>query len=123
MRSHVALAALVAASSLGLSLLAGTARWPALAGAAAASTTALASLLAMARVSREQARPVQRALMVIAVFFLVRIVLVGAGTALVARSGASILAFAVAFFVPDFAFTGIEASFVHSVRRREGSAA
>ena len=45
----------------------------------------------------------------------VRLVLVGVGTVLVGKSGAT--AYVVAFFVPYFAFTAFEGAFLHSLRR------
>jgi len=68
---------------------------------------------------RPPRRPaLQATLAVFAVVFLLRLFLVGAGVAVVARAGASAIAFVVAFFVPYFAFVAIEGSYVHALGRR-----
>ncbi len=118
MKRHVAAAAAVTSLALGLSLLAGEARLPALLGAAFATGTGLASLAAIGLLDRRAARPLQATLAVFAAAFLLRLVLVGAGVAVVARTGASAIAFVIAFFVPYFAFVAIEGSFVHALGRR-----
>jgi hypothetical protein len=117
-KRHHAAAAAVTALALGLALLAGEARLPALLGAAIATGTGLASLVALGHFDRRAARPLQATLAVFAVVFLLRLVLVGAGVAVVARAGASAIAFVVAFFVPYFAFVAIEGSYVHALGRR-----
>jgi hypothetical protein len=122
-KNHLLSAAAVAALALGGALLAGPARRAALAGAAIASLTGLASLWAFGRFGRTARRPVQQALLVFTVMFLVRIVLIGVGLGLLVRAGDSALAFVVAFFVPYFAFTAIEGSFVHSLGRGMGKPA
>ena len=118
MKGHVLAAAAVTALALGVALLAGEARLPALLGAAIATGTGLASLAAIGLVDRTAGRPMQATLAVFAAAFGVRLVLVGAGVAVVARAGASAVAFVVAFFVPYFAFVAIEGSFVHALGRR-----
>lgn len=123
MKGHLLAAALVAALALGVPLVAGPLARPALIGAAIATATALASLYAFGRTGRGAARPVEGALAVFAAMFLVRIVLVGLGLAAVARSGESVVAFVVAFFVPYFAFTAIEGSFLAALGRRTGNPA
>ena len=55
--------------------------------------------------------------------FFARLVLVGAGVAAVARAGESVIAFVIAFFVPYFAFTAIEGSYVSALGRRMGKPA
>jgi len=120
---HAILAALVAAAALGLSALAGQGRRAALIGAGISSVTALATLAAFARVGRSPVRPMQKALAIFVVMFLVRIVLVALGVVAVARGGDSILAFATAFFVPYFVFTAIEGSYVHALGRGIGKTA
>jgi hypothetical protein len=117
-KGHVLAAAAVTALALGVALLAGEARLPALLGAAIATGTGLASLAAIGLVDRTAGRPMQATLAVFAAAFGVRLVLVGAGVAVVARAGASAVAFVVAFFVPYFAFVAIEGSFVHALGRR-----
>jgi hypothetical protein len=119
---HVAISSAVSAVAIALALVSGPHRRPALIGAASASFTAVASMLAMGRFARSAAKPVQSALAVMAVAFLVRIVLVALGTALVVRSGESVIAFVVSFFVPYFAFAALEGAYVHSLRRGTGTA-
>lgn len=116
MRHFAKLTALVAALAIGGSLL-GADRRAALMGSGIASLTAVASIWAIARASRGARKPVQAALLVFTVFFLVRILLVALGTALVARSGLNVLAFVAAFFAPYFVFSAIEGAFVHSLAR------
>jgi hypothetical protein len=121
---YQALATLLAAVVIALALASGsTFRRGATVGAGIASLTAIASLFAMARSARRADDQMKGALVVMVVAFLVRIVLVALGAALVARGGESIVAFLVAFFVPYFAFSTIEAAFLHSLRRTPGSTA
>jgi len=116
-KRHHAAAAAVTTLALGLALLAGEARLPALLGAAIATGTGLASLVAFGHFDRRAARPLQATLAVFAVVFLLRLVLVGAGVAVVARAGASAIAFVVAFFVPYFVLSALEGAYLHSLRR------
>ncbi len=116
MKFQLATAA-AAALFVGLALLSGEYRRPALAGALISGVTAVASILAMGRAARAGARPMQQALLVLVATFLVRLVLVGVGTVLVARGGGQAVAFVIAFFVPYFAFVALEGAFVHSLRR------
>ena len=121
---YQALATLLAIVVIALALASGSAyRRGATIGAGIASLTAIASLFAMARSARRADHQMKGALVVMVVAFLVRIVLVALGAALVARGGESIVAFIVAFFVPYFAFSTIEAAFLHSLRRTPGSTA
>jgi hypothetical protein len=107
------LAALIIAAAL----LSGAAyRRGALVGASISSLTAIASLFAMARAARRPGDQMKGALLVMVVAFLVRIVLVAIGAALVARAGEHVVAFIVAFFVPYFAFSAVEAAYLHSLR-------
>ncbi|BDG09699.1 hypothetical protein [Anaeromyxobacter paludicola] len=110
------LTTLVAALAIGGSLVVAH-RGAALTGAGIASLTAVASLWGISRASRGAKKPVQAALAVFTLVFLVRILLVALGTALVARSGLDAIAFVAAFFVPYFAFSAIEGAFVHSLAR------
>jgi hypothetical protein len=114
--------ALVALASIVLSLLAGAHRRGALVGAGAVSFTAVVSLLFMQRGARAR-KPLQAALLVMVVMFLVRIVLVALGTALVWRAGESIFAFIIAFFVPYFIFAAIEGYYLHGLPRGTGPTA
>ncbi len=121
---YQAFATLLAAVVIALALASGaTYRRGATIGAGIASLTAIASLFAMARSARRADNQMKGALVVMVVAFLLRIVLVALGAALVARGGESIVAFLVAFFVPYFAFSTIEAAFLHSLRRTPGSTA
>ena len=97
-------------------------RRAALIGACSASLTALGSLLAMGRFASGR-KPVQSALAVMVVAFLVRIVVVALGTVAVVRAGESVVAFVVAFFVPYFFFAAVEAWYVASLGRGPGSPA
>lgn len=119
----MAAAAALAAIVIGLALASGAAyRRGATIGAAISSFTALLSLFAMARSARRGERQMKGALVVMVVAFLVRILLVAAGAAVVARAGENVFAFIVAFFVPYFAFSAIEAAYLHSLRSTPGSA-
>jgi hypothetical protein len=109
-------AAVIAATGLGLASLSGEYRYGALMGTAIAGLTGLASILVLG-VTAQGARPVQRALAVVVVGFLVRLVLVALGTVAVVRAGASVIAFVIAFFVPFFVFAALEAAYVHTLRR------
>lgn len=120
MTRHLALCIAIALVSVGAALASGPGRRAALIGATSVSVTALASMIAMGRFARVGAKPVQAALAVMAVAFLVRIVLVGLGTAFVARSGESVIAYVLSFFVPYFAFAALEGAYVHSLRRDTG---
>jgi len=122
-KSHLLVAAFVAALALGVALLAGDARRPALIGAAIASGTGFASLLAFGHFGKSATQPVQKALLVFTAMFFARLVLVGAGVAAVARAQESVLAFVIAFFVPYFAFTAIEGSYVSFLGRGMGKPA
>jgi hypothetical protein len=122
MKHQLATAALALGFVLA-ALASGSYRRGALVGAAISGLTALASIVAMGRFARSGAKPVQRALAVMTVTFLARIVLVAVGTILVVRAGESALAFVVAFFVPYFVFAAVEGAFVHSLNRGTGPTA
>jgi hypothetical protein len=122
MKHQLATAALALGFVLA-ALASGSYRRGALVGAAISGLTALASIVAMGRFARSGAKPVQRALAVMTVTFLARIVLVAVGTILVVRAGESALAFVVAFFVPYFVFAAVEGLFVHSLNRGTGPTA
>jgi hypothetical protein len=119
---HQLVTAALAVAFLAASLAAGAHRRGALLGAGISGATALGSILAMARVARSGAKPVQRAIAVMAVAFLVRILLVALGTWVVVRAGESIVGFVVAFFLPYFVFAAVEGAFVHSLHRGSGTA-
>lgn len=122
MTRHLALAAIVAATALAIAAVV-PASAPALLGAGIAAATAFASLAAFGLFGRSGRRPLQKALAIFAVMFLVRVVALALGVVAVARAGWSPLAFAVAFFVPYFAFAAVEGGFVHSLGRRSGKSA
>jgi hypothetical protein len=117
---HQILTAVIALLFVVAALAAGEHRRGALMGAATSGLTAVGSILAMGRVARTGLKPVQGALAVMTVAFLVRIVLVALGTVLVIRAGESIVAFVAAFFVPYFVFAAVEGAFVHSLNRGTG---
>ncbi len=121
MTRHLIATLLVAALAVGLGAAAGAGAG--LIGAAIASLTALASLAGFRLLGRSGSRPLQRALAVFVGMFLVRLVLVALGLIHVTRSGESAVAFAVAFFVPYFAFAAIEGSYVHALGRSVGRTA
>lgn len=121
MTRHLIATVLVAALALGLGSAAG--HGAGLAGAAIASLTALASLAGFRLLSPSASKPLQRALLVFVVVFLLRLVLVALGLIHVSRAGESVVAFVVAFFVPYFAFAAIEGSYVHALGRSPGRTA
>jgi hypothetical protein len=96
---------------------------PALIGAGLATGTGCVSLLGIRLVGRSAARPLQRALAVFVVMFMVRLVLVSLGLIAVHRLGDSVIAYVVAFFVPYFVFAAIEGGYVHALGRRIGRTA
>lgn len=98
-------------------LAAGEHRAAALTGALIAASTGVGSTLLMGRVSGGRGKPMQQALLVFVAVFLLRLVLVGGAVAVVARAGWSVIAFVVAFFVPYFVLSALEAAYLHSLRR------
>ncbi len=122
MTRHLVITALVAAAALAAALLAGPHRRGALVGAGTASLTAFASLFFMSRSARAR-KPMPAAMAVMAVMFLVRILLVALGTALVVRAGESVVAFVVSFFVPYFTVAAIEGWYLHGLSRDTGPTA
>ena len=119
---HQLLTAALAIGFVLLALAAGAHRRGALVGATISGATALASIVALGKLSHGS-KPVQRALAVMTVTFLVRILLVALGVVLVTRAGESIVGFVVAFFVPYFVFAAVEGLFVHSLNRGTGPTA
>lgn len=107
---------------LALALASGEHRRGALVGATISGLTAVGVMLAMAYAARGK-KPTQGAVAVMAAAFLLRLVLVGIGTVVVARAGASVIGFVVAFFVPYFFFSALEGAYVHSLRRGTGPTA
>jgi hypothetical protein len=119
---HLALTAFIAAGTVAAALASGPHRKGALVGAISSSVTAVASLLFMQRGSRAR-KPLQAAMAVMAVMFLVRIVVVGVGTAAVVRGGESVVGFIVAFFVPFFIYAAIEIAWLLGLSRGPGPTA
>lgn len=120
---HQVAAITAALAFVALALVAGVHRKGALIGAAISGLTGVGSILAMSRFARGGGKVVQRALAIMALAFLLRIVLVGIGTWLVIQAGESVVAFVIAFFVPYFVFSAIEGAFVHSLNRGTGPTA
>jgi hypothetical protein len=120
---HQLLALAVVLAALAASLLAGPHRRGALAGAAISGAAGLASIRAMGWSAARGGRATQRALLVVTAGFLLRIVLVALGTALVVRTGESVPGFVVAFFVVYFILAGIEGAYVQRLGRRAGTSA
>ncbi len=119
---HQLVTAALAIGFVLLALASGPYRRGALVGATISGATALGSIIALARFGRGP-KPVQKALAVLTVTFLVRIVLVALGVVLVRRAGESIPAFVVAFFLPYFVFAAVEGLYVHSLNRGTGPTA
>ncbi len=116
-----ALAAVAAA--LAASLLAGPHRLGALIGAGISGVAGLVSLWAMGRTPSRGAKVTQQALLVMAIGFLSRILLVALGTVLVVRTGESVPGFVIGFFVVYFVLAGIEGAYVQHLGRRAGTSA
>lgn len=113
----------VVAAALGLALLAGPHRRGALLGAAMSGAAGLLSLRFMGRGASQGPRMAHQALLVVAVGFLVRLVLVALGTVLVVRTGESVIGFVAGFFVVYFVLVGIEGAYVARLGRRTGNTA
>jgi hypothetical protein len=111
----------VALAFLGAAALSGRHAPGALVGAGIAGVTGLGTMLAIGRTAGAR-KPMQAALAIMTLGFLVRLLLVALGTVLVARSGESVFAFVIAFFVPFFVFAGLEAAHLHSLRHGTGAA-
>ena len=120
---HQLLTAGLAALFIALALAAGAHRRAALVGASISCFIAVASMLFLGRTVRTAEKPLKPALIVMAVAFLLRILLVAIGTVVVARAGEDVFAFVIAFFVPYFVFSAIEGAFLHSLRSHTGRAA
>ena len=120
---HQLWALAVVAAALAVSLLAGPFRTGALIGAAISGAAGLLSIRAMGRAPSGGARATQQALLVMAVGFLVRLLLVALGTVLVVRTGESVPGFVIGFFVVYFILAGIEGAYVQALGRRAGNSA
>ncbi|HSN91695.1 MAG TPA: hypothetical protein VLS93_10740 [Anaeromyxobacteraceae bacterium] len=119
---HQIATVLLALLFVAIALATGVHRRGAVAGASMAGLTAIASVIAVGRAALGP-NPVRRSLAVLVAAFLLRLVLVGAGTFLLVRAGEGVAAFVVAFFVPYFVLAALEAAYVHSLRHRTGKAA
>jgi hypothetical protein len=117
---HQTVAALTAVAFIGAALLTGAHRRGAVVGATVSGLTGVGSIFAMGRFARGGGKVVQRALAVMAVAFLVRIVLVALGTFAIVRAGESVVAFVAAFFIPYFVFSAIEGAFLNTLNRGTG---
>ncbi len=123
MNRYLALALAVSAAALAAALAAGPSSTAALLGAGIAAATGLASIVAFRLFGGTASKPMQRALAIFVVMFLVRIVAVALGVVAVVRLGQSPIAFVVAFFVPYFIFVAIEGGYVHALGRAQGRTA
>jgi hypothetical protein len=120
---HQMVAALTALAFVAVALLTGAHRRGAVSGATISGLTGVGSLFAMARFGRGGGKVVQRALAVMALTFLLRILLVAIGTFAVVRAGESVVGFVAGFFIPYFVFSAIEGAFVHTLSRGTGPTA
>jgi hypothetical protein len=109
--------ALVALASVAVAFAAGPDHVAAPLGAILAGVTGVGSTLLMGRAATTAKKPMQAALLVFVIFFLLRLVLVGSATAVVVRFGWNVVAFVVAFFVPYFVLSALEGAYLHSLRR------
>jgi hypothetical protein len=119
---HLVLTLAIAAAALAAAFVSGPHRRGALLGGSSASLTAVASLLFMQRGASSR-KPLNAAMAVMAVMFLVRILVVALGTVLVVRGGESVFGFIIGFFVPYFTFAAIEGSYLHGLSRGTGPTA
>jgi hypothetical protein len=120
---HEALSLAVVVAALGAAALSGAHRGGALVGAGISGATGLISLRAMGHFAGRAEKKVQAALMVVALGFLVRLLLVSLGTVLVVKEGQSVAGFVLAFFVVYFILAGIEGAYVQRLGRRSGAPA
>ena len=116
---HPQLALATALAFVGLAFLSGSHRHGAVLGASLSGLVGVSSVFAVGALSRgPTARPsINGALAVMAGGFLLRIVLVAAGTFAVIRTGESVAGFVAGFFIPFFALVVIEAAYVHRLGR------
>lgn len=122
MTRHLVLTLAIAVAALAAALVSGPHRRGALLGGSSASLTAVASLLFMQRGARSR-KPMNAAMAVMVVMFLLRILVVALGTVLIVRGGESVFGFIIGFFVPYFTFAAIEGSYLHSLSRGTGPTA
>ena len=119
---HQLITVAIAVATVAIALASGAHRRAALVGATISGFTAVGSIVAMGRAARAR-RPLQGALAVMTVTFLVRILLVSIGTILVARASEDAVAFVVAFFGTYFVYAAVEAAYLHSLRQGTGPTA
>lgn len=109
--------AALALAFVAAALAAGPHRAAALTGALIAGATGVLSTVLMGHAASGEGKPLQKALLVFVTFFLLRLVLVGGATAVVARAGWNVVVFVAAFFVPYFVLSALEGAYLHSLRR------
>jgi hypothetical protein len=120
---HQLFTALLALAFVAAAALTGTFRRPAMVGAGVAGLVAVAEILLMSLAAGRAQKPLQAAWIVFTAAFLVRLVLVAVATVLVGKAGWNVFAFVIAFFVPFFALSAIEWTYLHSLRRSPGTPA
>jgi hypothetical protein len=104
----------VAAAALAVSLLATEARFSAFAGAAGAGLSALLVAFTMSWALRSKEQRMQRALLAVLVSFMLRLLFIAGGVAVVHVAGGVPLAFVIAFFAPYLVFQVIEVAYVNA---------
>jgi hypothetical protein len=114
---HPLFALAAALAFVALARLSGSHWHGAVLGAALAGFAGVASVLAIGAMGRGHRPSMVGAVGVMAAGFLVRLVLVAAGTFAVIRAGESVPGFVIGFFVPFFALVAIEAMYVHRLGR------
>jgi hypothetical protein len=107
----------VVLAAVAAALLAGPHRRGALVGAGLSGAAGLLSIKAMGRAAAQGGKPMQQALLVMALGFVVRILLVALGTVLVVRTDQSVPGFVTAFFVVYFILAGVEGAYVQHLGR------
>jgi hypothetical protein len=120
---HQLFTTLLALAFVAAAALTGTFRRPAMVGAGVAGLVAVAEILLMSLAAGRAQKPLQAAWIVFTAAFLVRLVLVAVATVLVGKAGWNVFAFVIAFFVPFFALSAIEWTYLHSLRRSPGTPA
>lgn len=120
---HPLVAALLAIAFVGVALASGPYRRAAAMGAATSGFAGVGSILAMGHFAKGGGKIVQKALAVMAIAFLLRILLVALGTVFVVRAGENVFAFVIAFFVPYFILAAVEGAYVHALGSGTGPTA
>jgi hypothetical protein len=120
---HQIVTVVLALVFVALAAIVGPWRKAAMIGAATSGFTALGSILWIGRTAKGSPNAQKKVLLVFALVFLLRILLVALGTALVVRAGENVWAFVLAFFVPYFVFSAVEAAYLSSLRGHKGTTA